>query len=77
MNSVISKDSLKVAVRHATSSGQPIGMVTVCLGRELATAVERFAESTCTIQIQEHLADMAPRTVLYLAGSEVLSRQFV
>jgi pilus assembly protein CpaE len=57
MNSVISKDSLKVAVRHATSSGQPIGMVTVCLGRELATAVERFAESTCTIQIQEHLAD--------------------
>jgi pilus assembly protein CpaE len=59
MSSVITKDSFKVAVRQGTSSGEPIRMVTVGLGREMATAVERFAESTCAIQIQEHLADYA------------------
>ena len=59
MSSVITKDSLEVAVRRATSSGEPIRMVTVGLGREMATAVELFAESTCAIRIQEHLSDYA------------------
>ena len=57
MSSVTANDPVKVATRRASSSAEPLSMVTVCLGREMATAVELFAESTCTIRIQEHLAD--------------------
>lgn len=57
MTSVTTKDSFKIAVRPGKPSGEPLSVVTLFFGREMAGALDVFAESTSVVRIQEHLAD--------------------